>query len=98
MMDPADIRLAVIEIGYLGLPLAVEFGRITSVLGFDIHIRRIAPLKAGIDQTLETIREKLKKAAHHGFTAVPSGGLKPLYRDGSDSHRRAQTPRPQVCI
>jgi len=71
MMSTANIRLAVIGLGYVGLPLAVEFGRKRSVVGFDIHTQRIAQLKAGIDHTLETTQEELKKAVHLVFTNDP---------------------------
>lgn len=70
-MSIANIRLAVIGLGYVGLPLAVEFGRKRSVVGFDIHTQRIAQLKAGIDHTLETTQEELKKAVQLVFTNDP---------------------------
>jgi UDP-N-acetyl-D-galactosamine dehydrogenase len=49
-----DLRLAVIGLGYVGLPLAVEFGKQRQVLGFDINAQRVAQLQAGQDSTLET--------------------------------------------
>jgi len=49
-----DLRLAVIGLGYVGLPLAVEFGKQRRVLGFDINAQRVAQLQAGQDSTLET--------------------------------------------
>ncbi len=52
-------RIAVIGLGYVGLPLAVEFGRQLPTVGFDINAERIASLRAGIDTTLETSREEL---------------------------------------
>ena len=45
--------LAVVGLGYVGLPLAVEFGKIRNVIGFDINGNRINELKEGIDKTLE---------------------------------------------
>lgn len=53
-MNFAEIKLAIVGLGYVGLPLAVEFGKLMSVVGFDTDQRRIAELKAGHDRTLET--------------------------------------------
>src|SRR5689334_17987682 len=50
----AEIKLAVIGLGYVGLPLAVAFGQLMPVLGFDVDTRRIEDLRAGYDRTLET--------------------------------------------
>jgi UDP-N-acetyl-D-galactosamine dehydrogenase len=58
-MDLKKLDLAIIGLGYVGLPLAVEFGRNRSVVGFDISQRRIDELKSGNDITLETTREEL---------------------------------------
>ena len=63
-----DIKLAVIGLGYVGLPLAVEFGRKRSVVGFDINQIRIDELKAGNDFTLETTQEELEAAKYLSFT------------------------------
>lgn len=57
-----DIKLAIIGLGYVGLPLAVEFGRKRTVVGFDTNQRRIDELKAGNDLTLETTQEELEAA------------------------------------
>ncbi|MEQ1594221.1 MAG: Vi polysaccharide biosynthesis UDP-N-acetylglucosamine C-6 dehydrogenase TviB [Casimicrobium sp.] len=57
-------QIAVIGLGYVGLPLAVEFGKKRSVLGFDIDENRIKELQSGHDRTLETSREELAAAAH----------------------------------
>lgn len=57
-------QIAVIGLGYVGLPLAVEFGRQRPVLGFDIDPRRIEELKRGDDHTLECSRLQLKEAEH----------------------------------
>lgn len=67
-MQLQDIRLAVIGLGYVGLPLAVEFGRKRSVVGFDINEQRIEELKKGNDVTLETSREELAAAQQLAFT------------------------------
>jgi UDP-N-acetyl-D-galactosamine dehydrogenase len=66
-----DIKLAIIGLGYVGLPLAVEFGRYRSVVGFDINQRRIDELKAGNDLTLETTKEELTAAKNLTFTTRP---------------------------
>ncbi len=63
-----DIKLSIIGLGYVGLPLAVEFGRKRPVVGFDINQRRIDELKAGNDITLETTQEELAAAKHVSYT------------------------------
>ena len=63
-----DVRIAVIGLGYVGLPLAVEFGKIYPVVGFDTSARRIAALKAGHDHTLETSDADLAAAVRLTFT------------------------------
>ena len=60
--------LAVIGLGYVGLPLAVEFGKKRAVVGFDINAQRIAQLQAGHDHTLETEPEELQAASQLRFT------------------------------
>ncbi|VVE39757.1 Vi polysaccharide biosynthesis protein VipA/TviB [Pandoraea capi] len=67
-MNLAGVRLAIVGLGYVGLPLAVEFGRTRSVTGFDINQRRIGELKGGNDSTLETTAEELAEAKHLSFT------------------------------
>ena len=61
-------KIGVIGLGYVGLPLAVEFGKIISVVGFDINESRIKELKDGFDRTLEVDKEELKKASKLSFT------------------------------
>jgi UDP-N-acetyl-D-galactosamine dehydrogenase len=63
-----DIKLAVIGLGYVGLPLALEFGRQRSVIGFDINQKRIDELKACRDYTLEASPEELRAATHLQYT------------------------------
>ncbi|SDH17473.1 UDP-N-acetyl-D-galactosamine dehydrogenase [Pseudomonas benzenivorans] len=63
-----EIRLAVIGLGYVGLPLAVEFGKYRTVVGFDINQARIEALKAGHDATLEVSDEELKEATQLRFS------------------------------
>jgi len=62
-----DVKLAVVGLGYVGLPLAVEFGKKRSVLGFDINAQRIAELKEGRDHTLEVESEELAQAKQLEF-------------------------------
>jgi UDP-N-acetyl-D-glucosamine/UDP-N-acetyl-D-galactosamine dehydrogenase len=63
-----NCRLGVIGLGYVGLPLAVEFGKHFDTVGFDVKPDRIAELKAGRDSTLETTRAELKAAHKLSFT------------------------------
>ncbi len=67
-MQIKDIKLGIIGLGYVGLPLAVEFGRKRPVVGFDINQRRIEELKAGRDFTLENTQEELSAASHLTYT------------------------------
>ena len=67
-MKLENIHLSVVGLGYVGLPLAVEFGRKRPVVGFDINQRRIDELRAGNDFTLETTREELVAAKHLSYT------------------------------
>ncbi|WP_374323926.1 Vi polysaccharide biosynthesis UDP-N-acetylglucosamine C-6 dehydrogenase TviB [Azonexus sp.] len=64
----ADARIAVIGLGYVGLPLAVEFGRHLPTLGFDICPRRVAELGEAHDRTLEMSREELLQATQLRFS------------------------------
>jgi UDP-N-acetyl-D-glucosamine/UDP-N-acetyl-D-galactosamine dehydrogenase len=65
---PSDPRLAVIGLGYVGLPLAVEFGRLFDTLGYDIDSARIDALKRGTDSNQETSTEELAAAKQLRFT------------------------------
>ncbi|EHU1490990.1 TPA: Vi polysaccharide biosynthesis UDP-N-acetylglucosamine C-6 dehydrogenase TviB [Acinetobacter baumannii] len=67
-MQLAELRIAIIGLGYVGLPLAVEFGKKVPVVGFDIYQKRIDELKIGQDHTLEVSSEELKQAAHLSYT------------------------------
>ena len=67
-MKAKDIIVSVIGLGYVGLPLAVEFGRRRYVVGYDINPHRIDELKAGVDRTLETTKEELAAAQYLSFT------------------------------
>lgn len=69
MLQLPELKIAIIGLGYVGLPLAVEFGKKVPVTGFDIHQRRIDELKAGQDHTLEVSAEELKQATRLTYTA-----------------------------
>ena len=62
-------RIGVVGLGYVGLPLAVEFGKFFPTVGFDINERRIAELQAGKDGTLEVSKAELKGAAQLEYSA-----------------------------
>jgi len=66
-----DCPLAIIGLGYVGLPLAVEFGKHRPVVGFDIHPARIAELQAGHDRTREVSADDLAAARHLQITNDP---------------------------
>jgi UDP-N-acetyl-D-galactosamine dehydrogenase len=60
-MFPTNPRLCIIGLGYVGLPLAVEFGKKIDTIGFDINLQRVDALRQGIDATLELSSEELKE-------------------------------------
>ena len=64
-----DKKIAVIGLGYVGLPLAVEFGKIFSTIGFDINQERLSELNRGKDSTLEVTSEGLAKAKSLSFSS-----------------------------
>lgn len=70
-MNIPDGTLAIIGLGYVGLPLAVEFGKHRQVIGFDIKPDRIAELRAGRDHTREVSPEELAEARHLRLTSDP---------------------------
>ena len=70
-MNEKEIQIALIGLGYVGLPLAVEFGKKIAVTGFDINESRIAELRKGYDRTLETSEEDLAAAVHLTYTSNP---------------------------
>ena len=63
-----DAPIAIIGLGYVGLPLAVEFAKQRKVVGFDINTTRIGELRSGQDKTLEVDAEELAEAKHLSFT------------------------------
>ena len=70
-MRRESIKLAIIGLGYVGLPLAIEFGRYRPVIGFDINPRRINELSEGNDLTLEITSKQFTAAKHLIFTSRP---------------------------
>ena len=68
-MDLTDKTIAVIGLGYVGLPLAVEFGKKRTVIGFDINHQRVAELTSGVDRTLECSPDELREARYLRFTS-----------------------------
>ena len=70
-MSHSSHRIAIIGLGYVGLPLAVAFGTHRPVVGFDINTQRIAELSQGNDRTLEMNAEELTAARHLTFTSDP---------------------------
>lgn len=69
MLAIADLKIAIIGLGYVGLPLAVEFGKKVPVVGFDIHQKRIDELKTGHDHTFEVSGEELSQATQLSYSA-----------------------------
>jgi UDP-N-acetyl-D-glucosamine/UDP-N-acetyl-D-galactosamine dehydrogenase len=68
-MNLENRTLAVIGLGYVGLPLAVEFGKLRNVIGFDINPGRVAELQAGLDHTLECSASELQLASRLRYSA-----------------------------
>lgn len=68
MLNLDNIKIGVIGLGYVGLPLAVEFGRKRSVVGFDINSKRIDELRKAVDSTLEVGSDDLRAATSLQFT------------------------------
>ena len=69
MLSLENTKIAIIGMGYVGLPLAVEFAKIFPVIGFDINIPRIKELKTGIDSTLEINKEELSEAKYLSYSS-----------------------------
>ena len=70
-MNFSNATIAIIGLGYVGLPLAVEFGKHRPVLGFDINPARVTELQAGRDHTLECSLEQLQAARHLRYSHQP---------------------------
>jgi len=70
-LNLSNEKIAVIGLGYVGLPLAVEFGKHRPVIGFDVKAERIAELKSGHDSTLEVSAADLSGARYLSFSTQP---------------------------
>jgi UDP-N-acetyl-D-glucosamine/UDP-N-acetyl-D-galactosamine dehydrogenase len=68
-MKLENVKIAVIGLGYVGLPLAVEFGKVRAVLGFDINDARITELREGKDSTLEVTTQELAAATQLEYSS-----------------------------
>ena len=66
-----DAKLGIIGLGYVGLPLAVEFGKKFNTIGFDINVTRISDLCGGIDRTLEVSSAEIESSPNLRFTSNP---------------------------
>ena len=71
MQVATNTVIAIIGLGYVGMPLAVEFGKIYPTIGFDINEQRISELRQGVDLTLEASREDLQAAKRLVFSTEP---------------------------
>ena len=69
--NQSQVKIAIIGLGYVGLPLAIEFGKQYQTIGFDINQFRIDELKSGIDNTQEVEAEELKSVSKLSFTSAP---------------------------
>ena len=69
--DINNLRIGVVGLGYVGLPLAAEFGRFYDTIGFDVNGERVAELERGHDATLETTDEELAAAEKLSYTTDP---------------------------
>ena len=69
MGEAAQSHVGIIGLGYVGLPLAVEFSKKLATTGFDLKEQRIAELKEGIDVTREVSRQELQQAGNLNFTS-----------------------------
>jgi UDP-N-acetyl-D-galactosamine dehydrogenase len=67
--DINNLRIGIVGLGYVGLPLAVEFGKKYPTVGFDIKADRVAELEGGTDSTLECSSEELAEATHLSFAS-----------------------------
>lgn len=67
--DIKNLRIGIVGLGYVGLPLAVEFGKKYPTVGFDISASRVAELEGGTDSTLECSSEELAEATHLSYAS-----------------------------
>ena len=69
MLKLSEVKVAIIGLGYVGLPLAVEFGKKVPVVGFDIYQKRIDELKSGKDHTLEVLPKELALSTQLNYSS-----------------------------
>jgi UDP-N-acetyl-D-galactosamine dehydrogenase len=70
--------VAVVGLGYVGLPIAVAFGKLAPVIGFDIDKTKVEELREGIDRTDQELEKDLSAAAHRRRSTIhPSVGCNP---------------------
>ncbi|MEW8452521.1 MAG: Vi polysaccharide biosynthesis UDP-N-acetylglucosamine C-6 dehydrogenase TviB [Candidatus Thiodiazotropha sp.] len=69
MFDLGNVHIGVLGLGYVGLPLAVEFGKKYPTIGLDINEARVAELKSGQDSSLEVDPEELQQVPHLSYTS-----------------------------
>jgi UDP-N-acetyl-D-glucosamine/UDP-N-acetyl-D-galactosamine dehydrogenase len=67
-LDTVSAKIAILGLGYVGLPLAVEFSKVYHTIGFDISKSRVKELKSGIDSTLEVSSEELELSSNLKYT------------------------------
>ena len=67
-MNLINAKIAIIGLGYVGLPLAVEFGKKYDVIGFDINSKRIEELQNGYDRTLESNKDAINSSKKLKFS------------------------------
>ena len=91
-------RISVVGLGYVGLPVAVAFGRTARVVGFDVNPQRIEELRAGHDRTGEVVRRRPGRRRHplHGPHRGPAHGRLP-HRRRADARRRRPPARPDAA-
>ena len=70
--DLENLRIGVVGLGYVGLPLAVEFGKQYPTVGFDVKTDRVAELESGVDSTLECSADELAEATQLKYTTDPN--------------------------
>ena len=99
MRNLQELKLGIIGLGYVGLPLAVEFGKHYDTVGFDIHAERVEQLRAGRDKTLEVDSAELARADRLRFSARVEdlAGCNRLYRHRAHADRLGASPRPHAA-
>src|ERR1019366_8189998 len=95
MFNLHKCHVEIVGLGYVGLPLAVEFGKHFDTVGFDTKPERIRELKAGRDSTRETTRQKLRSASLLKFTTrlqdlKPCGVMVVTVRTPIDKFKRPE--------